>query len=84
MKLLRKLLKKSPLLGICGGQQLLNVVFGGSLIQHIPDSVNTKINQEQKNPRDEGSHNVKIKKIQNYMKLQKLKKCLLIQLTIKQ
>jgi len=24
-------------LGICGGQQLLHVVLGGKLIQHIPD-----------------------------------------------
>lgn len=30
--------KKIPILGICRGMQLLNVVFGGDLIQHIGDS----------------------------------------------
>lgn len=54
--------KKIPVLGICGGQQLINVMLGGTLIQHIPDSFNTKINHEQKNPRDQGSHSVTIKK----------------------
>ena len=49
-----------PILGICGGQQLLNVVFGGTLIQHIPDSVQGEINHEQPNPRDEPSHKVSI------------------------
>jgi len=49
-----------PILGICGGQQLLNVVMGGSLIQHIPDKIKTKINHEQKNPRNQPSHTVKI------------------------
>ncbi|MBA8879001.1 putative glutamine amidotransferase [Phyllobacterium myrsinacearum] len=28
-----------PLLGICGGEQLLAVVTGGTLVQHIPDEV---------------------------------------------
>src|SRR5436190_572670 len=28
-----------PLLGICGGEQLLNIVLGGTLIQHVPDEV---------------------------------------------
>ncbi len=27
-----------PLLGICGGMQLLNIVLGGRLIQHIPNA----------------------------------------------
>ena len=33
------LAQDKPVLGICGGQQLLHVVLGGKLIQHIPDSV---------------------------------------------
>lgn len=28
-----------PILGICGGHQLINIFFGGTLIQHIPDSI---------------------------------------------
>ena len=62
-KLTSKALKKDkPVLGICGGQQLINVVLGGTLIQHIPDSIETKINHEQANPRNEASHFVNIKK----------------------
>lgn len=30
-----------PILGICGGMQLLNVVLGGSLHQHLPDIQDT-------------------------------------------
>ena len=51
-----------PVLGICGGEQLLNVALGGTLIQHIPDDVNGALAHEQPNPRDEPSHPIVIKK----------------------
>lgn len=50
----------TPILGICGGQQLLNVVLGGTLIQHIPDSVSDALEHEQKNPRTEPGHDVSV------------------------
>jgi len=33
------MLRDMPLLGICGGEQLLAVLTGGTLIQHIPDAL---------------------------------------------
>jgi putative glutamine amidotransferase len=45
-----------PILGICGGQQLLNVVLGGTLIQHIPDEIAEPLAHEQPNPRNEPGH----------------------------
>jgi putative glutamine amidotransferase len=49
-----------PVLGICGGQQLLNVVLGGTLIQHIPDEVANALAHEQPNPRTEPGHTVRV------------------------
>ena len=49
-----------PVFGICGGQQLLHVVLGGSLIQHIPDEVEDALDHEQPNPRDESGHDVEV------------------------
>jgi putative glutamine amidotransferase len=51
-----------PLLGICGGQQLLNVALGGTLIQHIPDEIAGALPHEQRNPRDEAGHIVRVAK----------------------
>ena len=63
IKLCEEVLKRNlPLLGICGGQQLINVIYGGSLIQDINSEIKTKINHEQENPRDQTSHDVIITK----------------------
>lgn len=49
-----------PVLGICGGEQLLAVALGGTLIQHIPDAVPGALPHEQPNPRHEPGHAVAI------------------------
>ena len=49
-----------PILGICGGEQLLNVTCGGTLMQDIKQSNLKSLEHEQKNPRDQVSHRVKV------------------------
>ena len=61
LALLRAALARDlPVLGICGGQQLLAVALGGTLIQHIPDEVAQSLSHEQPNPRHEPGHQVSI------------------------
>ena len=61
LALLRGALSRGmPVLGICGGQQLLAVALGGTLIQHIPDAVAGCLPHEQPNPRHEPGHTVAI------------------------
>ena len=52
--------RNRPVLGICGGEQLLAVALGGALIQHIPDSVPHALAHEQPNPRHEPGHAVAV------------------------
>lgn len=55
------LARDMPVLGICGGQQLLHVILGGRLIQHIPDTIEAPLAHEQPNPRNEAGHTVAVK-----------------------
>ena len=54
------LARNMPVLGICGGEQLLAVALGGTLIQHIPDAIAGALEHEQPNPRHEPGHAVAI------------------------
>ena len=49
-----------PVLGICGGAQLIAVALGGTLVQHIPDEISDALPHRQSNPRDEPGHSVRI------------------------
>lgn len=49
-----------PILGICGGMQLMAIAWGGALHQHLPDHAPGPIAHEQPNPRDEPGHAVGI------------------------
>jgi putative glutamine amidotransferase len=61
LALLRGALERDlPMLGICGGQQLLAVALGGTLIQHIPDAVPGSLEHEQTIPHGEPAHAVTI------------------------
>lgn len=54
------LARKLPVLGICGGMQLLNVVLGGTLIQDILTEEKDAKNHEQKHDRSQPHHPVEV------------------------
>lgn len=54
--------KNIPILGICGGHQVINVALGGTLIQDIPHEVPGSLEHTQPNPRNEPWHDVTIVK----------------------
>lgn len=61
LALLRGAMQRNmPVLGICGGQQLLAVALGGTLHQHIPDAVPQALAHEQKTSHYQPCHKVEI------------------------
>ncbi len=53
--------ENKPVLGICGGMQLLNVVLGGTLIQDIPTQFESKLSHYNIN-KGVPAHDVEVKK----------------------
>jgi putative glutamine amidotransferase len=57
----RALAEGVPLLAICRGLQVLNVVLGGSLHQHIPAAYpGSEVAHQQEAPRERPTHDVKV------------------------
>jgi len=52
--------KRTPLLAICRGIQVLNVALGGSLHQDVATDPGTEIQHSQKEARDQATHKVKV------------------------
>lgn len=50
----------TPLFGICRGHQVMNVAFGGTLVQDIPTQIGAEINHDNSVPRSAHAHTVRI------------------------
>jgi putative glutamine amidotransferase len=49
-----------PIFGICRGIQVLNVAFGGTLVQDIPSAMETDLSHSLQQPRDHVAHQVTV------------------------
>ncbi len=52
--------RNMPVLGICRGMQLLNVAFGGTLTQHVPDDVGHEKHRRHPGSFDDSDHDVRL------------------------
>lgn len=53
--------RQMPVLGICRGQQIMNVAFGGTIIQDIPSEAENTLLHKQLSKRGELAHTVEVK-----------------------
>ena len=54
------LLTKKPVLGICGGHQLINIIYGGTIIQDIASMHSTTIKHSENVAPTEAAHQLKV------------------------
>lgn len=60
-EIVRKALERNiPVLGICGGHQLINVVLGGTLVQDIEKEWPNALQHQQEHSRHESAHSISI------------------------
>lgn len=52
--------RNMPVLGICGGMQLLAIEMGAKLIQHIPSEIDTDIEHKQDAPCSRAAHAIEV------------------------
>ncbi|HEV7839248.1 MAG TPA: gamma-glutamyl-gamma-aminobutyrate hydrolase family protein [Gemmatimonadaceae bacterium] len=52
--------RRTPVLAICRGIQILNVALGGTLVQDIPSQIGNTIAHDEDTPRDQRSHEISI------------------------
>jgi putative glutamine amidotransferase len=55
--------KGIPILGVCGGMQLMNVSRGGTLVQDLDAQKPENVGHQQKGPKHEPAHDVSIKDV---------------------
>jgi putative glutamine amidotransferase len=61
LALIREALRSDmPVLGICRGMQLINVAFGGTLTQHLPDEVGHERHRPHPGSFDDSDHEVRL------------------------
>jgi putative glutamine amidotransferase len=58
--LMRAEKKGIPILGVCGGMQLMNVARGGSLWQDLDSQLHTPVPHQQPGPKNEPAHEVTV------------------------